>query len=146
MISGQPGCDCAGDESEITIHDEGPLADEPNEPELVAVQDTPSCPAPEPPPPCVCDQPVVEEVVVAAAPGRAQRGDVAQRSPNALVGVDEYVVRRGDSLWEIASDLLGSGVHWEEIYAANRSLIGDDPLKLQTGMVLAIPILAAADL
>lgn len=145
LISGQTGCDCGGDESEITVREEGPLVEETSGPELVAVQEPPSCPAPEPPPPCVCDEPVVEDVA-AAAPGRAQQGDRPHRTPNALVGVEEYRVRRGDSLWEISADLLGSGVHWEEIYAANRSAIGDNPLNLQTGMLLAIPIRAAADL
>lgn len=55
-------------------------------------------------------------------------------------------VRRGDSLWSIASRHLGSGAsdvqvarEWPRWYAANRDLIGDDPDLLVPGQQLRPP-------
>jgi nucleoid-associated protein YgaU len=52
-------------------------------------------PPPKPPPPAVASRPV------------------ARTQP-------DYTVRRGDSLWAIASRLLGSGPRWREIYNLNQ--------------------------
>ena len=48
-----------------------------------------------------------------------------------------YTVKSGDSLSAIANKY--SGVTWQQIYAANRSVIGSDPNLIQAGMVLTIP-------
>ncbi len=50
----------------------------------------------------------------------------------------EYTVAKGDSLWKIAKERLGSGTKWVEIYEANRSSI-KDPNKIYVGQVLTIP-------
>ena len=60
-----------------------------------------------------------------------------------------YTVVEGDSLWAIARERLErSGVVptgakvsalWRSIYAANRTVIGDDPDLILPGQVLAIP-------
>jgi len=57
-----------------------------------------------------------------------------------------HVVRRGESLWRIASDVLGGDASdadvasaWPLIYAANRPLIGGDPGLILPGQSLAIP-------
>ena len=55
-------------------------------------------------------------------------------------------VRRGDSLWSIASRHLGAGAsevqvarEWPRWYAANRDVIGDDPDLLVPGRQLRPP-------
>lgn len=53
--------------------------------------------------------------------------------------VHTYTVHPGDSLWGIASSEMGSGHRWEELYDANRDVIGDDPMNLRAGIVLRIP-------
>ena len=37
----------------------------------------------------------------------------------------EYSVQKGDSLWKIAKEQLGSGFKWTEIYEANRASVQD---------------------
>ena len=50
----------------------------------------------------------------------------------------EYTVQRGDSLWKIAKEQLGSGTRWYEIYEANRDAIRD-PNLIYAGQVLQLP-------
>lgn len=56
-----------------------------------------------------------------------------------------YVVRRGDSLWSIASGLLGStaprrvDAAWRSLYRANRAAVGEDPDLLTPGTALRVP-------
>jgi hypothetical protein len=50
-----------------------------------------------------------------------------------------YTVVEGDYLIKIATDLCGDGSKWEEIYAANRAVIGPDPDVIFPGQVLTIP-------
>lgn len=54
------------------------------------------------------------------------------------VFASSYTVARGDCLWQIAKDLLGSGSRWTEIYEANRDTV-KNPSMIQTGQVLVIP-------
>lgn len=49
-----------------------------------------------------------------------------------------YYVRKGDCLWRIAEELLDDGSRWEEIYEANRDIIGDDPALIYEGTPLKI--------
>jgi len=50
-----------------------------------------------------------------------------------------YTVRNRDALSDIAQRLLGDLTRWEEVYAANREQIGDDPDRLPVGLELRIP-------
>ncbi len=59
---------------------------------------------------------------------------------------DAYVVRRGDTLWDIAARHLGPyattaqiGAEWPRWYAANRALIGPNPDLIHPGQRLAPP-------
>ena len=54
------------------------------------------------------------------------------------VFASSYTVARGDCLWQIAKDLLGSGSRWTEIYEANRDTV-KNPSMIQTGQDLVIP-------
>ena len=50
----------------------------------------------------------------------------------------DYTVVKGDSLWKIAQEQLGSGYKWSNIYEANKNAI-KDPNLIYVGQTLAIP-------
>ena len=84
--------------------------------------------------------PLPERVTVSARPHAATPPAPATR-PRGLV-----VVRPGDTLWSLAAAGLPVNAssraiseRWHLIYAANRSLIGDDPDLLRVGLRLAVP-------
>ena len=61
---------------------------------------------------------------------------------------EHYVVRRGDTLWDIAARHLGPAAtaaqiagEWPRWYAANRQVIGADPDRIRPGQRLAPPSL-----
>lgn len=49
-----------------------------------------------------------------------------------------YTVQKGDSLWRIAAQELGSGKRWQEIYELNRDLISN-PSMIFVGQELKLP-------
>jgi nucleoid-associated protein YgaU len=55
-----------------------------------------------------------------------------------------YVVQAGDTLAGIARKQLGNAGLWEQIYDANKSVIGSDPGALQVGMKLKLPAKTAS--
>jgi hypothetical protein len=72
-------------------------------------------------------------------------GDAARR--RAAAHDDEVVVRRGDTLWDVAARHLGAAATdaeiaraWPQWYAANRGLIGPDPDRLLPGQRLLAPM------
>lgn len=107
--------------------------------------------------------PPVVPVIVGSAPPPAIQGagttditedfsdldDTVTTTPIPLGGVTTYVVRAGDSLWSIATDLLADaedeitvldiGRAVEVIYEVNRERIGPDPDQLAIGIELEIP-------
>lgn len=50
-----------------------------------------------------------------------------------------YVVRRGDTLWDIARRVYGNGARYRTIYRANRHLVRH-PGRIRPGQVLEIPL------
>jgi len=54
-----------------------------------------------------------------------------------------YLVQRGDCLWNIAEQQLGSGFRWREIHDLNREFI-IDPDYIEVGWLLSLPADAAA--
>ncbi|WOJ89152.1 LysM peptidoglycan-binding domain-containing protein [Methylocapsa polymorpha] len=74
----------------------------------------------------------------AAAPP-ARPGSAALRDADAAAGQAETAtVQRGDSLWRLSRKILGKGVHYTEIYAANASQIRD-PHKIYPGQIFVMP-------
>lgn len=73
--------------------------------------------------------------------------DTLERAPRQLPEAGEmHVVRRGDTLWDIAAARLGPGATagdiaaaWPRWYAANRRLIGPDPSHIVPGQRLVPP-------
>lgn len=73
--------------------------------------------------------------------------EALERSPRQLpTGTEGYVVRRGDTLWDIAAAHLGPAAtpaqiaaEWPRWYAANRHLIGPDPGHIVPGQSLIAP-------
>ena len=55
----------------------------------------------------------------------------------------QYVVKRGDTLWEIAEAVYGNGSQWHRILDANKDSVGFLPNGSQalivTGQILLIP-------
>ncbi len=87
---------------------------------------------PEPPPPAPAVRP--GPVALVSAAGRVRPVE------------DRVVVRRGDTLWAIAGRHLGPGAspaqiarEWPRWYAANRTLIGPDPDRIEPGQRLQPP-------
>jgi len=52
------------------------------------------------------------------------------------VSVDQYEVRRGDTLWSIAKRVYGDGKRWRDIASANGI---SNPRRLRVGQSLVIP-------
>jgi len=77
--------------------------------------------------------------VVAVAAHRAE-------TPGAAPAAELTVVRRGDTLWELAAADLPEGVdaaavtaRWRELYDVNRAVIGPDPDLILPGQQLRMP-------
>ncbi len=64
--------------------------------------------------------------------------DLAANLGNSPVSSTTYVVVKGDTLWGIASRLLGAGIKWSAIYEANSAIIAD-PNLIYVGQELIIP-------
>ncbi|MEC9476422.1 MAG: LysM peptidoglycan-binding domain-containing protein [Planctomycetota bacterium] len=84
--------------------------------------------------------PVASEVQEPVTPAsRQQQRPLASApiEPEAVdADYDSWVVRRGDSLWKIAGEVLGDSRRMAEIVAANPRI---DPDKLKEGQVLRVP-------
>lgn len=57
----------------------------------------------------------------------------------ATAKVKKYTVKKGDNLSTIAQKLYGDSRKWQDIYNANKKIIGNNPTKLREGMELIIP-------
>jgi nucleoid-associated protein YgaU len=76
--------------------------------------------------------PVKSEPTVKPAPtGTTAGGPSATVAPGGV-----YVVKKGDTLWKIATAVYGDGKRSKDIVAANSGL---DPAKLQVGQKLTMP-------
>src|SRR5690606_22331106 len=73
-------------------------------------------------------------LAILAAPVRAQEPPLTQQR--------EHVVRRGDTLWDLAGHYLGNPFLWPMIYEANRSVV-EDPHWIYPEERLVIPGMAA---
>jgi nucleoid-associated protein YgaU len=65
--------------------------------------------------------------------------EVAMRAAAEAAAKRTYVVKAGDSLWAIAAETMGNGARYQELYEANKHVIGSNPNMIQPGMELTIP-------
>ena len=76
-------------------------------------------------------------------PNEARSDDAGTASGNMAVepagDTKTYVVKKGDSLSEIAQREMGDGDRWKELYEANKDAVGDNPDLIQPGTELTIP-------
>jgi nucleoid-associated protein YgaU len=81
----------------------------------------------------------------------ADLGALAVQARSRAVAEDAVVVRRGDTLWDVAARHLPAGatdaqiaVEWPRWYAANRDVVGPDPHLIRPGMRLVAPAALSA--
>lgn len=60
-------------------------------------------------------------------------------APPQLLKPDEYIVQKGDTLFEIASRFFVGGDLWPLLYKENEEVIGSDPNLIKPGQILNIP-------
>ena len=75
------------------------------------------------------------ETAPAAAQSHQQQSAATKQNTPTIT----YTVQRGDSLWSIARQHLGSGERYTEVAALNHDVLGDHPGFLQPGWVLHVP-------
>lgn len=86
----------------------------------------------------------------AITPSYATRVDgIAQANPLATIkssgdstlgsNLGSYTVKSGDSLWSIATNQLGDGSRWKEIYNLNTQSLGSDPSMIHAGSKIELP-------
>lgn len=61
------------------------------------------------------------------------------RPAPAAAAAKTYTVKKGDCLWNIAKQYLGSGAKYSEIHNLNKSVIGNNPNVIYAGQVLTLP-------
>jgi LysM repeat protein len=75
----------------------------------------------------------------APAPGVDTAAPTRPVAQPAIHPTQDYTVKRGDSLWKIAKELLGDGTRYVELAALNREILHGTPDFLLPGTVLQIP-------
>ena len=71
--------------------------------------------------------------------GLARSGPAGTRATNTKPATVEHTVKRGETLWSIAQDHLGSGARYPDVFELNRDVLGPDPGFLTVGEVLRLP-------
>ena len=125
---------------------QGPVVTKPaTSPSAAAPKPTPAPAKPTPAPAKPTPAPA-KPTTAAPKPAPAPAGPTVT-APQAG-GAKRYVVVRGDTLWEITQRQLGPAASadqiartWQDVYDANRAVIGSNPDLIRPGQTLTIPAL-----
>lgn len=63
-------------------------------------------------------------------------GDQAVGAPTTPT---QYTIRAGDCLWNIAKDQLGDSLKWQDIFNANKDILGNNPDLIHPGTTINLP-------
>jgi len=76
----------------------------------------------------------------AAGTTRGHQASAAMVQPRepAAAGGKAYVVKQGDTLWELAETFYGTGTLWPKLWHANKAVV-PEPKEMQIGIRLVIP-------
>ena len=77
-------------------------------------------------------------VAISGTVGSSGTG-ATQVSSRTGLGGRTYLVKQGDTLFDIARDQLGKATRWVELYELNRDVVGDDCDRLKPGVELRLP-------
>ena len=79
--------------------------------------------------------PVAAQSITVTVNSTAQQEQAAPAKQETV----KHTVKRGETLWSIASDQLGNGHRYKEIHDLNRDMLGDQPGFIKAGWILDIP-------
>jgi nucleoid-associated protein YgaU len=74
-----------------------------------------------------------------ASTGATPQSTAAKGTITTRDGVKIYTVRERDTLRKISKDVYGNDAMWQNVFKANRDVIGSDPGRLEPGTILIIP-------
>ncbi|MCC7529266.1 MAG: LysM peptidoglycan-binding domain-containing protein [Candidatus Melainabacteria bacterium] len=82
-----------------------------------------------------------QDAVNQAAPQDAAQaiGDQAVAPASATAAPSSYTIRAGDCLWNIAKNQLGDGMKWQDIFNANKDILGSNPDLIHPGTTINLP-------
>jgi LysM repeat protein len=82
-----------------------------------------------------------QDAVNQAAPQDAtsQVGDQVVAPASAASAPSSYTIRAGDCLWNIAKNQLGDGMKWQDIFNANKDILGSNPDLIHPGTTINLP-------
>lgn len=66
-------------------------------------------------------------------------GDQAVAPATTTAAPTPYTIRAGDNLWSIAKNQLGDGVKWQDIFNANKDILGSNPDLIHPGTQINLP-------
>ncbi|MBA3857337.1 MAG: hypothetical protein C0507_10560 [Cyanobacteria bacterium PR.3.49] len=66
-------------------------------------------------------------------------GDQAVGASTGAATSSTYTIRAGDCLWNIAKNQMGDALKWQDIFNANKDILGSNPDLIQPGTTINLP-------
>jgi LysM repeat protein len=82
-----------------------------------------------------------QDAVNQAAPQDATSvtGDQVVAPGSTVATPTQYTIRAGDCLWNIAKNQLGDGMKWQDLFNANKDVLGSNPELIHPGTTINLP-------